>query len=239
MTTLFKSLTEKDKADAVEKLISDSSPNEHFFLMIILSVCMATFGLISNNASVVIGSMLIAPLLSPILSLAMGVVMADSKLVSRSAVTTLKAGGFAIITAAIVTLFFSPIIGLGSGVNSEILSRLNPDIIAASVAIISGLAASFALIKPQLNAALPGVAVSVALIPPLSVAGIGLARLDWEIIAKANMLFLINAACIVFASAFVFSMMRFYTKRSLAEHAVKAEDKKLEQEKELADKKSE
>ena len=81
---LFNNLTENDKSVAVEHLIKSSTPSQDFFLMIILSVLTATFGLLLNNVAVIIGSMLIAPMLYPFLSLSLGVTMSDAGLISRS-----------------------------------------------------------------------------------------------------------------------------------------------------------
>jgi len=187
-----------------------------------------------GSASIIIGSMLIAPLLSPILGFSMGIVMADRPLISRSFFTVLKSMAFALPCSVVVTLFFSRIAGLDSGLNPEIISRLSPDVISAFVALVAGLAASYALIRPQLSASLPGVVVSVALIPPLAVTGIGIARLEWAIIADSFVLFLLNVGLIVFASSVVFSLTHLYTKQSIAEMAIKKENEQLRKEVEKA-----
>ena len=114
---------------------------------------------------------------------------------------------------------------------------MSPDVISAFVALVAGLAASYALIRPQLSASLPGVVVSVALIPPLAVTGIGIARLEWSIIADSFVLFLLNVGLIVFASSVVFSLTHLYTKQSVAEMAIKKEDERLRKEVEKARKK--
>ncbi len=106
-TTLFTSMSEKNKNDAIRKLIDESTPHDHFFVMTVLSVLMATFGLLINSITVIIGSMLIAPLLSPMLGISLGVVMADGKLMYRSLWTIAKAVALAIPSAAIVSLLFS------------------------------------------------------------------------------------------------------------------------------------
>ena len=227
---LLHGLTEKTKADAVERLITDSSPRSDFFLLTALSVLMATLGLMTNSVSVIIGSMLIAPLLSPILSVSMGIVMADPKLMSRSFITILKAMAVALPAAAVIALFFTGLRPAAIG-NSEIVTRIRPDLASVAIAFIAGLAASFALIKPQLSATLPGVAISVSLIPPLAVTGIGVASLNWGMIAGSLTLFLINAAAIVFASMVVFSFVRFYTKQPVAQRALEKETKELKKEK--------
>jgi len=236
MTTLLTNLKENDKKTAVEKLIADSTPRDDFFLMITFAVLMATLGLLTNSASVIIGSMLIAPLLSPILGVSMGVVMADRALISRAVFTVMKSIAFAVPSAALVALFFSHLAGVGPELNAEIHARLKPEILSGFIALVSGFAASYALIKPQLSASLPGVAVSASLIPPLAVTGIGIARLDWSIITDSFILFLLNAGLIVFSSVVVFSLVRFYKEQPAARLAMKKEDKKLQEEVEIAKK---
>lgn len=223
---LFNNLTEKDKSDAVERLITNSTPHQEFFLMVIFSILMATFGLLLNSAAVVIGSMLIAPILYPILSLSLGIVMSDSKLISRAIYTVLKSVGIGIASAIIITLFFS---AKNYEATPEILARTEPSLLYVAVAIIAGLAVSFALVKPHLNETLPGIAVSVALIPPIAAIGIGIAKLDWVIVSGASMLLIINVLGIIFASMLIFSLMNLYLKKKVAIETAKKEDKKLEQ----------
>jgi len=159
-------LSEKEKTKAVESLIYHSSPRPEFFLMIILSVLMATYGLLLNSATVVIGSMLIAPILFPILGLSMGIVMVNSKLISRSVFTLIKSMFWSVSAATIVTLFYnSP----EAVLTTEVLARTEVSLAYAAISFIAGLAGSFALINPKLNESLPGIAISVALIPPLAV----------------------------------------------------------------------
>jgi uncharacterized hydrophobic protein (TIGR00271 family) len=235
MTTLFSSLTEKDKNDAIKRLIDSSTPRDDFFLMTVLAILMATLGLLVNSVAIIIGSMLIAPILSPILSISLGIVMADTKLILRSMLTLGKALLWAIAGSAIFTLLFASQAGLTHALNTEIISRTEPTVINIVIAVVAGLAASFALIKPQLSETLPGVAISVALIPPLAVTGVGLARLEWAVMTDSLILFLINVVAIIFASMTVFSLMNLYVKRPLAERAIEKEDKKLEKEKKKAE----
>lgn len=219
LLSLF-NLEEKDKATAIKHLVCNSTPNKDFFLMTILSILMATFGLIINSPAVIIGSMLIAPILHPILSLALGIIISDKILISRSFFTIIKSLAYGISAAALITLFFSP---EKYTVTEEIIARTEPSLAYAGIAIIAGLAASFALVKPRLSEALPGVAISVALIPPLAVTGIGIARFDWEIISSSFTMFIINAAGIIFAAMIVFSLMNLYMKRTIAKTTVKKE----------------
>lgn len=235
MLTLFNNLTEKDKSRAIEQLIHDSTPRQDFFLLIILSVLMSTFGMLINSSAVIIGSMLIAPILSPILSLSLGVVLADPKLISRSFYTVIKSMLFGIVSAAVVTAFFLS----DFQITEELAARTEPSLIYAFIAVISGLAASFALVKPQLSETLPGIAISVALIPPLAATGVGVARFDWTMISNSFLLFIINTVGIIFASMIVFSLMHLYIKRTVATKTIKKEEETLEKEREKAEREAE
>lgn len=232
MLILFNTLTNKDKSEAVERLIKGSTPSQDFFLMIILSILTAAFGLLLNNVAIIIGSMLIAPILYSVLSLSLGIIMSDIKLISRSFYTILKSVAFGAIAAALVTLLFS---SQFTEITPEITSRIQPTLPYVVIAIIAGLAGSFALVKPQLSETLPGIAISVALIPPIAVVGIGLARFNWTIISGSLLLFLVNTIGVVFASMITFSLMNFYVKRGEANETVEKEDRKMEREKRKAE----
>ena len=225
-------LSEEDKSKAVEKLITSSTPDFDFFLLITLSILMATFGLLIDSAAVVIGSMLIAPILSPILSLSLGVVMSDHKLIMRSFYTVLKSVFIGILAAAVATLFFS---SPGDLLGNEILSRIEPSLIYFLIAMIAGIAVSYSLVQPELSETLPGIAIAVALIPPLAVIGIGIAKLDWAIVSGSTVLFFVNVIGIIFASILSFSLMNLYRKRVVAKETIQKEEERLEDEKVLAE----
>ncbi len=222
MLGLFENFKENDKTDAVEQVISKSSPKKDFFLFVILAILMATFGLLKNNIAIIIGSMLIAPVLYPILGLAMGIVMSDSHVIFRS----LKTLGLAIL----VGLIASSIVGLFAlemdfTSLTEIAARESISIMDLAIAFIAGAAASFAMVKPELNETFPGIAISAAIIPPLAVVGIGTARLDWHMISNAFLLFAGNIVGIMFAAILVFSLMNFHVKRNVANKQIKKEEK--------------
>ena len=228
----FRNVTEEQKSKAIKKLIADSTLDYDFFLMLGLSVLMATFGLLINSVAIVIGSMLIAPILYPVLSLSLGMVMSDNMLISRSLFTLVKSVAVGIAVAFTATLFFS---SRYEDTTIEILARTDPSLLYFAVALISGVAISFALVRPHLSEALPGVAVSVALIPPLSVIGIGLAKFDWSIISGSTVLFIMNIIGIVFASMVSFSLLNLYVKRKVADTAIKKEEVRVEKEEERAE----
>ena len=222
---LFSNVTSKDKNEAIEILIAHSTPRRDFFLMVVLSIAMAVFGIYLHSVVILIGSMLIAPVLYPVLTVALGLVISDSSLVKRSLYTLGKSVAYALVISILISIFF-PVEAVSS---SGIISSISI-VMYMGVAIVSGIAASFAMAKPQLNEAFPGVAVSVSLVPPLASIGIGVAKLNMAVIQTGALIFIVNVLGIIFSSMVVFSLLNLYTKKEVAEEAVKKEEKELKKE---------
>ena len=148
--------------------VKSSKPSLGFFILLISSAVIDTLGLISNSTAVVIGAMIVAPLMDPILSLAFGLAVSDGTLIRRSAVR-ISFGVMAVIgTASLISW------GLGiSHVQSEITGRTSPNLIDLGIAIAAAVAGSFSMTRKQLSNSIAGVAIAVALVPPLCVSGIG------------------------------------------------------------------
>ena len=176
-----------------------SVPSFSFHFMLGLSTIIATLGLLSNSAAVIIGAMIVAPLMGPIVGMAYSTAMGNRKLLKRSSFTVLKG----IILTIMVSWLVSTIIGLDT-VDTEIMSRVKPTLIDFGIAMAAGAAGAFANTRRSISSALPGVAIAVALVPPLSVVGIGLAQGELGIAFGALLLFLTNLICIVFFGSLVF-----------------------------------
>ncbi len=147
-----------------------SSPTFSFFLMMALATSIATLGLLADSAPAIIGAMIVAPLMAPIMSLAYGLVDFDVRLTVRSAFTVAAGTALVIGFAYVQTL----IVGLRIA-ESEILDRTSPSLIDLGVAVAAGAAAAFAYSRRSIMNSIAGVAIAVAVVPPLAVAGIGLA----------------------------------------------------------------
>lgn len=228
----FQAINDNDKAALVRKLLESSTPNFDFFYLVGLSILMATLGLLLDSASIVIGSMLIAPLMYPILALALGLVMSNADVIGRSTLTLAKALAIGLGLSFTAAFFF------GSDamyVSSEVLSRTEPSYLYLLVAIVAGAAVSFALAQPEWSETLPGIAISVALIPPLATVGIGLAALDPVIIKGSAVVLLLNLIGIIGAAAVSFMLMNLYQKQNIAESTIKKVDQKLEAEQRAID----
>lgn len=237
MYLLFQDVKESDKNIAINSLINESTPKPAFFFTVILSVVMATCGLLINNASVVIGSMLIAPILSPILATALGVSIADSRLIGNSLRTLGKSALWAIGLSAITTLLLwqfavSEGAEFSKVFNQEVLSRTQPSVVYLFIAILAGLTTAFARMKPELNETLPGTAIAIALVPPLATIGIGVATLNLSVISGALAMFIINGIGIILAALVIFSLMGIHDKKKTAERAQEKAEQEVEKIKE-------
>ena len=230
---LFSNTVEGEKTKAIESLIAHSSPRTQFFFMIMLSVAMATLGTLLNSTIVLIASMLIAPMLYPVLSLAMGLVMGDTHLASRSGVTLVKAVVVALGASTILGLLLRPSIFDGATLAAQVT---NPEflLLSAIVAIVAGIAGSYALVKTEFSEHLTGVAIAVALVPPLAAVGVGISIANFDLARGAFLLFAINIVGIVSSATVVFSLFRLSTERTVAVKATKADEKEVAKEKKEA-----
>lgn len=227
-TEHFRLATDKEKTEAVARLVKQSTGDFDFYGFAILGISMATFGLILDSPEVIIGSMLIAPVLYPLLSLSLSMVLTDAKLMYRSLRTLIISFGVSILIAFTLTLFLSFFTDLSLG--EQVAARSKPSLLFFLVAFISGLAATYSLVLANLSETLPGVAISVSLVPPLAVVGIGLGAADPMMAGKAFVLFLINAAGIALASMFTFTLMDLHSTHKIAVSAIKQEEKRLKEE---------
>jgi len=217
----FFRLNVTEKKEVVNKLLDNSAPCYNFCLMFILALIITTLGILIASPAVVIGGMLVAPILYPILGLAMGIVTANFKLIKRAGRLILLMTGSGISISLLVSLLVA-----GRWVNNEIIARSMPSAVYFFIALVAGVAASYALSKPKLSEAIPGIAIAVALLPPLAVCGVAISLLEWKIFSGALSLFLINIVGIVFASIIVYSLLGFYERRQQIEEKIEKEEKK-------------
>ncbi|ELS05249.1 TIGR00341 family protein [Xenococcus sp. PCC 7305] len=171
----------------------------NFFILLALAAAISTFGLLSNSAATIIGAMIIAPLMVPIISLAYSLVILDFRLVSYSLVRLT----FGILLTVLIAFAATEIIGFKIP-GSEILARTEPTLLDLGIAIAAGVAGAFAKIRRSVSDAIPGVAISVALVPPLCVVGIGLATRDVHLSEGAFVLFLTNLVGIIISADVIF-----------------------------------
>ncbi len=187
------------------KLLKDNSQTTGTYLVLmVLSIMIATFGLFANSSPVVIGAMILAPLMAPIISLAMGMLRQDSLLIKNSLITLFWGILLGLIFSMAIT-WITPLQIL----NDQILARIRPNLLDLGIAVASGVAGAYAYSKEEIAKTLAGVAISVALVPPLAVAGIGLGWAEWNVFFGAMLLLGTNLAGIVVAAALTFLTLGF------------------------------
>jgi len=201
---LFTYASEERFKDLFTALRDDARIGVTFIVLMFLSTILATTGLYLNSASVIIGAMVLAPLMAPIVSLAMGLLRQDENLIRRS-IGTISLGIFlALMTAAVITqlLSYKPVTG-------EMEARLSPTVLDLIVAITAGAAGAYTKSYREILQSLAGVAIAVALVPPLAVAGIGIGRLDPEFFGHAFLLFSTNLVGIIMAATLTFRVLGY------------------------------
>lgn len=218
-------LQEVQHAAAIEKLVVESSPRRTFLTMILISSVIAALGLLNDSAAVVIGAMLVAPLLWPVLGIGMGLLVGDSDMIRLSLISIVLSVFIAVITAMVITLGYVPL-----GASNEILQSTNYGFMIP-VAIAAGAAAALAISFETIKEAVSGIAISVALIPPLVSVGIGLGGTDWDLMSEALELFAINLGGVIATSYVVFWLLGFRRYHRTLKAAVKKEEKELKNKK--------
>ncbi len=201
---LFAHASEERYRDLFAGLREQGRADQTFVMLMVLSTILATVGLFLNSASVVIGAMLLAPLMQPIVSSAMGVLRSDLGLL-LSALKTVGIGVLLVLLSASLIALILPFENL----TGEIAARLRPSLLDLIVALVSGVAAAYAKNNEKIIGSLAGVAIAVALVPPLSTAGIGIGWMRWDIFYQAFLLFSTNFVGIIFAAALTFLVLGY------------------------------
>ncbi len=191
-----------ERAKIVLRDISDGSePAMRFYIMVALSTMIASFGLITNSTAVIIGAMLVAPLMTPIFGIALGLVRSDAHLFG----TALRAE----IAGVVAAILMGVILGLGYPAlepTPEMIARTKPNLFDLLVAVFSGLAGAYALMDEKISPALPGVAIATAIVPPLANAGLCFALGEYVAGVGSFLLFFANflSILLIASSAFWF-----------------------------------
>ena len=204
------------------KFLEESSrPSFSFYFMLLLASAIATLGLLENSAATIIGAMIVAPLMNPILALAYALISGKREWCLRSFVTVINGALLTIAVAWILTSLLTV-----SVVDSEVITRTQPTLLDMAVAIAAGAAGGFANTRRSIANSIAGVAIAVALVPPLSVVGIGLSLGNNAIPGiglsmghnglayGATLLFLTNLVAIVLASGLVLAAQGYGSFRS-------------------------
>lgn len=176
-----------------------------FTVLLFLSTIIATFGLLQDSTATVIGAMIVAPLMTPILATTAALVMGRLSRVTESALIVL--GGVVMVIGLSFLTGFVTVLVISVDANAQIASRTTPNLDDLIVALAAGAAGAFAYSRDDVADSLPGVAIAIALVPPLSVAGIALSQGAWAAAGGALLLFATNLLSILLAGGIVFFLL--------------------------------
>lgn len=200
-------LSKEDRQDSCHRVAEASAPKPSYYVLIVLSTLIAGYGLVSNSTATVIGAMIVAPLMGPILGLALGTVLGDVRMFRRSLVAESTGAVLVVLTGMLVA------VAVGTGhidyKGTEIAGRTSPTLFDLAIGLAAGLAGAYCTVHPGLQASVAGVAIAVALVPPLAVTGLTGAgwlagESPFEAVFGSFMLFFTNLLTIELASGAVF-----------------------------------
>ncbi len=175
----------------------------NFFVLLLLATVIATFGVLSDSTATVIGAMIVAPLMGPIMGTAAAIVMGSAQRSLRS-LALVAVGVSAVVLLSWLLAWAMPDVAISFTYNSQITSRVSPGLIALMTALASGAAGAYITLREEIADSMGGVAIAISLVPPLCVVGIGLSQGHWGAAGGAMLLFLTNFLAILLAGGVVF-----------------------------------
>ncbi|MDH3772339.1 MAG: DUF389 domain-containing protein, partial [Nitrospirota bacterium] len=200
-----------DHADLLYNLRIGSDWGPDFIGMLGLASAIATLGLLQNSAAVVIGSMLLAPLMTPMIGLGLALGQANRRL----ALLCGKSIGLGFLLTLGVSYLIGIITPAGATLSGEVLARGGPNVLDLLIAVFAAAAATFAMARPNIMGAIAGVAIATALVPPVCAIGISLAHGAMLNAFGASSLFFTNLVAIIVTSTFTFSFLGITATRAL------------------------
>ena len=183
----------------LEDITRGSEPAGRFYILVAVSTMIASFGLVTNSTAVIIGAMLVAPLMTPIFGIALGLVRGDATLLGK-AIRAEIAGVFAAVVMGFVLGHLYPALEP----TPEMLARTQPQLFDLLVAVFSGFAGAYALVDEHISPALPGVAIATAIVPPLANCGICFSLQAYEGGIGSFLLFFANFLSILVVASVTF-----------------------------------
>jgi len=193
-----------EKKQAIEKLIEESVLTHEFYFLLCSSTILITLGLVLNNPAVIIGGMLLAPLLSPLLIIGLGIVVCRKDIIIGNSLDFAKIVGVIVVVSFAISFIFNI-----REETPEILLRTASNFEYFLIAFVAGVVGTYFWVKPHLQNLISGIVIAVALVPPLCTLGIGMNMLDRDVIAGSIMFFLINFIGVILGSVLMFSLFGF------------------------------
>jgi uncharacterized hydrophobic protein (TIGR00271 family) len=202
LTSRVTILTPRERSELLGQLKVGLQAGTDFYFMVALAASIAITGLIMNDPSIVLGAMLVSPLMGPIVGIACGIALGNIDLIRRSGASTFKGMALVFIMGMLMT-FLLPTVEP----TEQILMRTHPGIFDLLAALAAGAAGAYSLGKKTVAGAIPGVAMSLSLEPPLATAGYGLSTSQFWITGGALLLFFTNLAAIVLSGVGVYLLL--------------------------------
>ena len=190
----------------------------NFFALLLFATIIATYGVLSSSTATVIGAMIVAPLMGPIMATTSAVVIGSMPRAVRAFALTV-AGIILVISLSYLLSWVVPDVTISFTSNAEITSRINPGLYALLTALGAGAAGAFITSRAEIADSMGGVAIAISLVPPLCVVGISLQQGQMDAAAGALLLFLTNYLAILLAGGVVLVVIGLGKLAGAQEHA--------------------
>lgn len=185
-----------------------------YWLLLVLSTVIASAGVVSDSTATVIGAMIVAPLMTPILGIVLAVVLADGANLRRCLLLLIIGAAAVVVLSWLVGLFVPyPVV---AATNSQVAARVTPRVVDLVAALATGAVGSVALARSDISDTLPGVAIAISLVPPLAVVGLTLKSGAPHQALGAFLLFTTNVVAILASGIVVMAFYRAYRAPDLA-----------------------
>ncbi len=171
-------------------------------VLLILAALIASAGIVADSTATVIGAMIVAPLMRPILGIAAALVLVDRRMLTRSVMLVLGSVLLVIGTGVAIGLLTSQ--PVQAATNGQVAGRVSPRLIDLIAALATGLVGAFAAVRSDVSDTLPGVAIAISLVPPLAVVGLTLEAGEPGQALGALLLFGTNVTAIVATGVLLF-----------------------------------
>jgi len=203
------SQTSRVRRKTERRLETHKRAHASFFVFIGLAAAIAALGILLDNASIVIGAMVVAPLVTPVFGFSLSLIVFRVKRMFM-ALASIVLGTLLAVFVSWVVAYGAFVLGSSSApLTGELLSRAEPNILFFLVALLSGAAGAYAYARPKMIASITGIAISVAVVPPLAASGVAFAAGEWFIAEQSFLLYLFNLAGICFGSVAMFLILGF------------------------------
>lgn len=185
-----------------------------FFLRLLAATVVATAGIAADSATTIIGAMLLAPLMSPMLGVALATALGSPRDLFRTLGLTLLGMGVVVVVSIGITAAIP--VAADMDANTQVLARISPRLVDLIIALAAGFMASLASMRSDIPDALPGVAISASIVPPLCIVGAGIYEGAPEASMGALLLFVANFVAIQVMGAVVYLLMGLVPNRENA-----------------------